>query len=69
MMDARTLAWTMIYGSILGIARHPRAIEDAKKWRDAIPLRSAHECSLEADEAMIEWDIRFNQTKRGAPSK
>lgn len=54
----RSTAWTLLYGSILGIARHPRAIEEAQHGGQ--PLRSAKDCALEADDALAEWDQRFN---------
>jgi len=53
-MNDRALAWTMLYGSILGISHHPRAMQEGE------PM-SAAEAARRTDDAMREWEARFGQ--------
>jgi hypothetical protein len=53
-MPPRTLAWQMLFGSILGIAHHPRALQEGE------PMTAA-EAACRTDEAMHEWDKRFDE--------
>lgn len=52
-MNARTLAWTMLYASILGIGQHPRA-------RDGGTAVTPSEAADLTDQAMLEWLDRFD---------
>lgn len=60
-MNERALAWTMLYGSVLGIAHHPRAREANKTMRP-------DEAARIADDALIEWEKRFARPDVTAPT-
>jgi hypothetical protein len=52
-MTDRQLAWTMLYSSILGIAHHPRQMQEPDG-----PMTPA-EAARRTNEAMIEWDRMY----------
>lgn len=56
-MNARALAWTMIFGSVYGIGHHPRARDRISS--PAGPISAGDAADL-TDLAMVEWDARFN---------
>jgi hypothetical protein len=53
----RELAWMMAFGSVLGIAHHPRARLEAKQGD--LPLMTTDEAAAIADAALKEYEKRF----------
>lgn len=53
-MNDTKLAWTMIYASIIGIANHPRQIENGNP-----PALTPEEAAKRTDAAMKPWIERF----------